>query len=61
MAKISVRYTVVVYEDIDWPDDELEDLTYDNLLVNLDIEKSTEHTIEEITSIQKDDKEFYFD
>jgi len=60
MAKISVRYTVVVYEDIDWPDDELEDLTYDNLLVNLDIEKSTEHTIEEITSIQKDDKEFYF-
>jgi len=39
MAKISVRYTVVVYEDIDWPDDELEDLTYDNLLINLDIEK----------------------
>ncbi len=61
MAKLTVKYTVIVYEDIDWPDDEMEFLNYESLLTNLDIEKSTEYTIEEIITVQKDDKEFYFD
>ena len=61
MAKITVRYNVVVHQTIDRPDDELEDLTYDSLMCNLYIDESSEHEIEEITAIQKDDKEFYFD
>ena len=61
MAKLTVRYNVVVYETINWPDDELDDLSYDSLLCNLDIENSSEHNIEDITSIQKDGEEFNFD
>ena len=60
MAKLTVRYNVVVYQTIDWPDDELENLTYDNLLCNLDINESSEHEIEDITAMQKNDEEFYF-
>jgi hypothetical protein len=61
MAKLTVRYNVIVYETIDWPDDEMDNLNYDNLLCNLDIENSSEHIVEEITDIQKNGVEFNFE
>ena len=60
MAKLRIKYTMVIEEDIDWPDDEIENLTYDNLLINLDVDKAHDVQYEDIASITKDDKEFNF-
>jgi len=60
MIKLTIEYTVKFYQTFDWPDDEIEDLNYDTLLCNLDIEQSDEYEIEDITAMQKDGEEFYF-
>ena len=61
MATIRVKYTVEFEETIDWPDDELESLTYDNLLINLDFENNHDFVYEDITRIVKDGVEFDFE
>ncbi len=35
MAKIYVKYTSIVVETFDWPDDEMDDFNEDNLLENI--------------------------
>lgn len=53
MAKVKVSFMVAMTQVIDWPDDELEDLTPGNLKVNLDPEEAQisdyDHTILEVT------------
>ena len=60
MAKLSVRYSVIYYQDVDWPDDELDNLTYDTLMANLDTENSDEKHIAKICDILKNDEPFNF-
>lgn len=40
MAKVAVKYTATFVQVIDWPDDEIEDFTYENLESNIDPVKS---------------------
>ena len=61
MAKIRVKYTVEVEEDIDWPDDELDLLTYENLLLNCDVEKAFEIQYDDIKEVSKDGEYFEFE
>jgi hypothetical protein len=35
MAKVTVIYTALVVENIDWPDDEMEDFSLENLQLNI--------------------------
>jgi hypothetical protein len=37
MAKIKVNYLVEMTQEIEWPDDELDSLTYDSLMCNCDL------------------------
>ncbi len=60
MAELRVEYTVKLVEFIDWPDDELNNLNYENLKCNLNINNSSECEYEDITHIEKDDEEFIF-
>ncbi len=36
MAKVKVKYAVILEQVIDWPDDEMSDFSYENLQVNLE-------------------------
>jgi hypothetical protein len=45
---------------IDWPENEIADLNYENLHCNLDMDKSSECEYGDITHIEKDGKEFNF-
>ena len=36
MAKVNVKYAVILEQVIDWPDDEMSDFSYENLQVNLE-------------------------
>tara|TARA_R110002050_G_scaffold288861_1_gene441054 strand:- start:1107 stop:1289 length:183 start_codon:yes stop_codon:yes gene_type:complete len=58
VAKIKVKYKAIVEEIIDWPDDELENLTYDNLLLNCDIENARDVDYDEIVTSSKDGENF---
>ena len=60
MAEIKVKYTVIIEEVIDWPDDELENLTYDNLLLNCEVDNARSVDYDDIIEIKKDDKYFQF-
>ena len=40
MAKFRVMYTMVIEQDIEWPDDELDGLNYDNMLLNCDVDEA---------------------
>ena len=60
MAKFKVKYTVTIEETINWPDDELDNFDYDNLMINLNIEEKDDYQYEEIISINKDGESFYF-
>ena len=60
MAKLRVEYEVKLVQFIDWPDDELNDLNYENLHCNLDMNKSQECEYGDITHIEKNDEEFNF-
>lgn len=61
MALLRVKYTMTVEQDIDWPDDELDDLNYENLMVNLDQDEAHEWQIDDIQEMTKNGQEFYFD
>lgn len=40
MAKVKVKYCIEATATVDWPDDEMDDFTLDNLLLNIDHEES---------------------
>lgn len=61
MALLRVKYTMTVEQDIDWPDDELDDLNHENLMVNLDQDDAHEWQIDDIQEMTKNGQEFYFD
>lgn len=61
MATLRVKYTMTVEQDIDWPDDELDDLNHENLMCNLDQDEAHEWQIDDIVEMTKDGEEFYFD
>lgn len=42
MAKVKVRYTVEYYQEMDWPDDELDNLDECTALLNTDVLESQE-------------------
>lgn len=60
MAKIKVVYIVKVNETIDWPDDELENLNYENLECNLDPGQAENASITEIVSVKKNGEDYYY-
>ena len=61
MAKLKVTYTALVEEVIDWPDDEIDDLNYENLLCNLDPEASVSTiVVDEVHKVLKDGEYFEF-
>ena len=60
MAKIRIDYTVTLTQFIDWPDDEMEDFTYENALNNLEVHKARDADDYEIVGVEKDGEEFYF-
>lgn len=60
MAILRVKYTMIVEQDIDWPDDELCDLNYENLIINLDQDEAHEWQINYIEEMKKDGEDFYF-
>lgn len=60
MATFRVKYTMVVEQDIEWPDDELEDVNYDNILTNCEIDEAHEYQYEDIIKIQKDGEDYEF-
>ena len=60
MAKLRVKFNVEVTQYIDWPDNELNELTYENLECNLDMDKSTRFEHGDIVDIQKNGEEFNF-
>lgn len=60
MAILKVKYIVEVTELIDWPDDELKDLNYENLEINLDFKKGNIFEQGDIVSMHKNGEEFYF-
>lgn len=60
MAKVTVKYTATFMQTIDWPDDELGDFNSDNLVANIDPNKS-EFTGElEIDDLELNGKEHWF-
>ncbi len=60
MAKLRVKYTMIVEQDIDWPDDELGDLNYENLMINLDHDDAHEWQVDDIQEITKNGEDFNF-
>lgn len=60
MAKIKVKYKVYFEETIDWPDDEIDNLNYESLVLNTDYESATQVDEPEIFEIEKDGKDFSF-
>jgi len=60
MAKLRVVYTVQHVEYIEWPDDEMDALDYDNLMCNLDPNEAKFKDVDDIVDIKKDGEEFYF-
>ena len=61
MAKIKVKYKMIVEEVIDWPDDELENLTYDILLLNCEVDNARDVDYDEIITVSKDGEDFEFE
>ena len=60
MAIFRVKYTMTVEQDIEWPDEELEDLNYDNMLINCDVDESHEQQYDNIIEITKDGEDYNF-
>jgi hypothetical protein len=54
VAQIEVEFVVKKKQVIDWPDDELENLNYDNLHCNIDEDEAQVIEVGDITSIRKD-------
>lgn len=60
MATLEVKYTVTHTEYVHWPDDELDDLNYDNLMCNINHEDAQIHEDVVILNIIKDGEEYEF-
>ncbi|MBB1329488.1 hypothetical protein H5087_09025 [Pseudoalteromonas sp. SR43-7] len=60
MAKVKVKYLVEVEQDIDWPDDEMDDFTYDNLLWNCDTDDAHTKKVTEIVTLNVNGKPHTF-
>lgn len=58
--KVIVEYEVKIRESIDWPDDEIQEFTYENLEANLEPSSENICHIENISSILVDGEEYYF-
>lgn len=59
MATLEVEYTVKVKQTIHWPDDELDNLNYDNLMVNLDPAIANDiGEPEEISNVKKNGEQY---
>ena len=61
MAKFRVKYTMVIEQDIEWPDDELDGLNYDNMLLNCDVDEAHEKQYDDIIEITKDGVDYDFE
>lgn len=61
MAKFRVKYTMTVEQDIEWPDDELDGLNYDNILLNCDVNEAHEQQYSDIIEITKDGVDYNFE
>ena len=61
MAKFRVKYTMTVEQDVEWPDDELDGLNYDNMLLNCDIDEAHERQYDDIIEITKDGVDYDFE
>jgi len=60
MAKVAVKYTATFVQVIDWPDDELVDFNHDNLLANIDPEKSQFTGDIDVDDVELNGEEHYF-
>lgn len=60
MAVVKVRYTATFVQVINWPENELDDLNYENLECNLDIENSHFIGDMEIDRVELNGKEHNF-
>jgi len=60
MPTLKVKYTMTVEQEIEWPEDEMDDLNYENLMINLDQDQAHEWQIDDIVEIEKDGEEFNF-
>ena len=61
MNRIRVTYTITATEYIEWPEDEMEHLNYDNLYCSLDADKSsTLRDVDEITGVEVNDEPINF-
>ena len=60
MSKIKVYFTVAMTQVIEWPDDELDDLNYDNVHVNLDTDKAKHNWNFDITNVTKNGEDLDF-
>ena len=50
---LDIEYTVIATQRINWPDDEADNLDYDNLMVQLEPENAT-LSVEDILTVEKD-------
>jgi len=61
MAKVTVEFTAKFRQTIDWPDDELADLNYENLSINVNhADADAECTDVEILRVKLNGKEHHF-
>jgi len=59
MPKLTVKYTVEYTETIDWPEDEVDALNFDNLACNLNPEESACGDVD-ISSVLENGLEYDF-
>lgn len=60
MAKVAVKYKATFIQVIDWPDDEMDSFSYENLEANIDPEKSNFTGDLDIDEIELNGKDHYF-
>ena len=60
MKKVKVKYVVEAEQEIEWPEDELDLLTEDNLIWNCDVEEARSTSITEILSVTIDGEAHQF-
>lgn len=59
MAKVAVKYKATFVQVIDWPDDEIEDFTYENLESNIDPVESQFTGDLEIDKVELNDEGYW--
>ena len=60
MARVKVKFIIPMTAVIEWPDDELGDLNYDNLCANLDVDTADHNYEFEVLSAEIDGEELEF-